>query len=256
MKLSGHYGQNPYKSNMSMSGKDYRKLYRIQDKILVALKPVLSSFYLTGGTALGRFYLNHRFSEDLDFFINNSDTFQSSVKDIEKVLINKFSILKHQSIISDDYARYYAEDENGVLKIEFVNDIAYRCGIPNKYKYGLIDTPLNILTNKLTAIAGRDEPKDVFDICTLAQHYRFNWLEVFREAKNKAIINEIEVEQRIKSFPVIAFLETDWHILPVDIHFVSRAIQIMANDLLLGSDNSVGSGKPAIEEAAVIYGNQ
>ncbi|MCD4795127.1 MAG: nucleotidyl transferase AbiEii/AbiGii toxin family protein [Bacteroidales bacterium] len=27
-------------------------------------------FYLTGGTALVRFYLNHRYSEDLDFFVN------------------------------------------------------------------------------------------------------------------------------------------------------------------------------------------
>jgi hypothetical protein len=27
-------------------------------------------FYLTGGTALGRYYLGHRYSEDLDFFVN------------------------------------------------------------------------------------------------------------------------------------------------------------------------------------------
>ena len=92
-----------------------------------------------------------------------------------------------------------------MLKIEFVNDIAYRCGVPNIYKYGYIDTPLNILTNKLTAIAGRDEPKDIYDIYTLSQHYMFNWLQVFSEAKNKAIINEIDVEKRIKSFPVLLF---------------------------------------------------
>lgn len=28
-------------------------------------------FYLTGGTALSAFYLQHRLSEDLDFFTNN-----------------------------------------------------------------------------------------------------------------------------------------------------------------------------------------
>jgi hypothetical protein len=61
-------------------------------------------------------------------------------------------------------------DGQTALKIEFVNDIAYRCGVPNIYQYGFIDKPLNILTNKLTAIVGRDEPKDVFDICSLAQH--------------------------------------------------------------------------------------
>ncbi len=83
---------------MSTLEKDYRKLYRIQDNILLALKQVLSSFYLTGGTALGRFYLNHQNSEDLDFFINKSAIFNSSIKDIEKVLVNKFNVLKQQSI--------------------------------------------------------------------------------------------------------------------------------------------------------------
>jgi predicted nucleotidyltransferase component of viral defense system len=235
-----------------MSEKDYRKLYRIQDKILLVLKPVLASFYLTGGTALGRFYLNHRFSEDLDFFLNKSDTFHSEVKNIEKVLDNKFSLLKSQSIVYDDYVRYYIEDEGRMLKIEFVNDIAYRCGVPNIYQYGFIDTPLNILTNKLTALVSRDEPKDVFDICSVAQHYMFNWLEVFGEAKNKAIINEIDVEQRIKSFPAPLFQKVDWHISPVDIVAVSNAIQTLADDFLLGADNSLGKNKHSIKEAKVL----
>ena len=235
-----------------MSGKDYRRLYQLQDRVLLALKEVLSSFYLTGGTALGRFYLNHRFSEDLDFFVNKSDTFLSEVKTIEKILANKFSLLINQSIVYDDYIRYYIEDEGMTLKIEFVNDIAYRCGVPNLYQYGLIDTPLNILTNKLTAIVGRDEPKDVFDICILAQNYMFNWLEVFGEAKNKAIINEIDVEQRIKSFPVHLFQKVDWHILPWDINLLTKAIQTIANDFLLGSDNSLGTNKPSIREARVL----
>jgi len=235
-----------------MLEKDYRKLYLTQDKILLALKPVLSSFYLTGGTALGRFYLNHRYSEDLDFFINKSVIFNSLIKDIEKVLINKFHVLKQQSIAYDDFVRYYIEDEKAVLKIDFVNDIAYRCGVPNIFKYGFIDTPLNILTNKLTAIVGRDEPKDVFDIYALALHYKFNWLEIFCEAKNKAIINEIDVEQRIKSFPVLLFQKVDWHILPIDIDPVKKAIQTLANDFFLGVDNSLATNKPAIQDAMVV----
>jgi hypothetical protein len=237
---------------MSILEKDYRKLYHTQDKILLALKQVLSPFYLTGGTALGRFYLNHRFSEDLDFFINKCNTFQSSIKNIEKVLINKFSVLKNESIVYDDFVRYYIEDEGMVLKIEFVNDIAYRCGVPNIYQYGFIDTPLNILTNKLTAIVGRDEPKDVFDIYALSQHYMFNWLDVFGEAKNKAIINEIDVEQRMKSFPVLLFQKVDWHILPFNTDSVNKAIQTIANDFFLGSDNSLGTNCIAIEHAVVI----
>ena len=235
-----------------MSGKDYRKLYNIQDKILLALEPVLSSFYLTGGTALGRFYLNHRFSEDLDFFTNQNNKFHSLIKTIETILVNKFSVLKHQNIVYDDFVRFYVEDDENVLKIEFVNDIAYRVGVPNPYIHGLIDTPLNILTNKLTAIIGRDEPKDVFDIYALAQNYSFNWLDVFNETKNKALINEIDVEQRIKSFPVTLFHKVDWYILPIDYEMVSKSLQTIANDFLLANDNSLGANKPPIKDAVLI----
>lgn len=235
-----------------MSVKDYRKLYRLQDKLLPALKPLLSSFYLTGGTALGRFYLKHRFSEDLDFFTNQNKAFHALIKTIETSLINKFAVLKNLSMVSDDFVRYYVEEDETILKVEFVNDIAYRCGIPNAYKYGLIDTPLNILTNKLTALVGRDEPKYVFDIFTLAEHYQFNWLEVFNEAKNKALINEIDVEQRIQSFPVQHFQLADWIITSFDYEKAANSLQTIANDFFLGLDNSLGKNMLPIKNAIVI----
>ena len=90
---------------------------------------------------------------------------------------------------------------------------------------------------------------DIFDIFSLACHYRFNWMEVFNEVRNKAIINEIDVEQRIKSFPVQLLQKADWHILSVDPDYVKNAIQTMANDFFLGSDNSLGANNPAIEDA-------
>ena len=100
-----------------MSGKDYRKLYQVQDKLLLALKPLLSSFYLTGGIALGRFYLKHRFSEDLDFFTNQNNAFHSLIKAIETSLVNKFSVIKHQSIVYDDFVRFYSKRMKPSLKL-------------------------------------------------------------------------------------------------------------------------------------------
>lgn len=48
---------------------DTKKVYQEQDRILVELKKERPFPYvLSGGTALSRFYLHHRFSEDLDFF--------------------------------------------------------------------------------------------------------------------------------------------------------------------------------------------
>ena len=39
--------------------------------MLGEMQSLKTGFYLTGGTALGRCYLNHRYSDDLDFFVND-----------------------------------------------------------------------------------------------------------------------------------------------------------------------------------------
>ena len=46
------------------------KLYPLQDEVLALLSNEL--FYLTEGTCLSRFYFNHRFSEELDFFFDGN----------------------------------------------------------------------------------------------------------------------------------------------------------------------------------------
>lgn len=232
-----------------MSEKDYTKLYRIQNRVLEALKHDLGQFYLTGGTALGRFYLNHRYSEDLDFFVNSDPAFNKNIILIENKLNSKFSLLRHLTVKYEDFSRYFIEFENSVLKIEFVNDVPYRSGKPLQYKFGYIDTPLNILTNKLTAIVGRDEPKDVFDIYSISRNFSFNWITVFEEAKKKVIINEIDVEQRIKEFPVALMDGADWLMTPLDQHLFFRVISEISNDFILGKENSAGNNRPPIEGA-------
>ena len=46
----------------------YKKLYDLQDRVLGIVFSREHDFYLTGGTALHRFYYNLRYSDDLDFF--------------------------------------------------------------------------------------------------------------------------------------------------------------------------------------------
>jgi predicted nucleotidyltransferase component of viral defense system len=48
----------------------YTKLYAFQDELLKIVRAQNLDFYLTGGTALSRVYLNHRYSDDLDLFVN------------------------------------------------------------------------------------------------------------------------------------------------------------------------------------------
>jgi predicted nucleotidyltransferase component of viral defense system len=71
--------------------KDYNKLYLLQDKFLTWFRLFQLPFYLTGGTALGRFYLNHRYSEDLDFFVNADQYFTRYIDKIKSEITNHFN---------------------------------------------------------------------------------------------------------------------------------------------------------------------
>ncbi|MBS1681024.1 MAG: nucleotidyl transferase AbiEii/AbiGii toxin family protein [Bacteroidetes bacterium] len=55
------------------------KLYPLQDEILRIVESVNSIFYMTGGTVLSRAYLHHRYSDDLDFFVNQKSDFLKEV---------------------------------------------------------------------------------------------------------------------------------------------------------------------------------
>lgn len=135
-------------------------LYPLQDKVF----PLFNStpFYLTGGTALSRGYYNHRFSDDLDYFVNyHSDFRRISEIQIEK-LVKAFE--KTEVDYKGEYF-YRVFIGQGKLKIEMVNDVPSHIGkLVNHPVLGIIDSKENILANKLTAIVDRTLPKDIVDM--------------------------------------------------------------------------------------------
>lgn len=135
-------------------------LYPLQDKAIEAFRG--SPFYLTGGTTLSRGYYNHRFSDDLDYFVNYLSDFQM----LAEVQIEKLQKVFHN--VELDYKGEYfyrifvAERQ---LKIEFVNDVPSHIGTKIDHPVlGVIDSKENILANKITAIVDRSMPKDMADI--------------------------------------------------------------------------------------------
>ncbi len=237
---------------MNSSKKDYNKLYLLQDKFLSWWVTLGLPFYLTGGTALGRFYLNHRFSEDLDFFINANIHYLDYISRLKNKITAHFEVNIQQSLFSDDFTRFFISENDTWLKIELVNDVDYYVGKQAAYKYGHIDTPINILSNKLTAIVGRDEPKDIFDIIQLSLNYSFNWPDIFSHAKQKAVINELDVEQRLVSFPVEWLENVNWLTAPINVEKSRFILNQIADDFLLGKTNSLGKHQPPIENAKPI----
>lgn len=47
-------------------------------------------------------------------------------------------------------------------------------------------------------------------------NFSFNWADIFALSKEKAIINELDVEHRINTFPVNWLENIHWHKTPVD----------------------------------------
>jgi hypothetical protein len=66
------------------------------------------------------------------------------------------------------------------------------------------------------------------------------------------MINEIDVEQRLFTFPVSSLSNADWLIKPIDIGIFEQQIRKIADDFMLGDDNSLGSKKTRIEDAKII----
>jgi len=191
---------------------DYKKLYRLQDKVLAAVFAVESEFYLTGGTCISRFYQEKRYSDDLDFFTNCSPRYNFAVKKIKLTLQKIFQV--DIEIETKNFTRFKIDK---LLQVDFINDITsrYKDAIMTESGY-LIDNIENILSNKLTAVMGRDNPKDIFDIYLIWKYYDFLWLDILESAHEKTGFNDSELIVRLKSFP-IEFLE---HIHVIDNTFL------------------------------------
>ena len=213
-------------------------LYPLQDKVLRIIEKLPVDFYLTGGTALGRAYLFHRYSDDLDFFVNQSSTFEKQVEMIVKSIKNE-NIKTEIAVTGDSFVRIFVHHNEAILKIDFVNDVPYRTGIPVSTElFGRTDAVLNILSNKLTALS-RESAKDVVDIVSIALKYDFNWIEIISEATEKDIwINAVEASKILDSFPPEKLEEIIW-ITPPDINLFMNQLHLLISDLITGQQNSL-----------------
>lgn len=179
---------------------DYKKLYLLQDEILKVIFQEDTEFYLTGGTCLNRFYFEKRYSDDLDLFTNFSDTFAYSVREIIDRITQANYTLEKQ-VDSKDFIRIHIAKNNVLLQVDFVNDRVKQFGNFNHQEGYKLDNLLNILSNKITAVIGRDNPKDVFDICLIAQNISIQWDEILVQAKEKLHFQKEDLLYRLETFP-------------------------------------------------------
>jgi len=213
-------------------------LYPLQDGVLNIISRSDTDFFLTGGTALSRAYYNHRYSDDLDFFLNKSQTYDEQQ---EKIL----ALLREGGFVWDvqenftrttnfTTLRVGCKDSDILLKLDFVNDLVpHFGGIQKTELFCRTDSVRNILSNKLSAIY-RYAPKDVADIWEIARRESINWAEIIREAKQKEAGLEITyVCEIMKSMPQSEFESVAWVKRP-DWEIFCDDVGRIVNDMLAG----------------------
>jgi len=144
-------------------------------------------FFLTGGTALSAFYLQHRLSEDVDFFTEDEGAI-TRVLPIFKDIVAKLRLKLEISRAFRSYIELFMMRETEMLRCDFALDSPYRLGakIFNK-EYGIfIDNSLDISCNKLSALYDRNEAKDFVDIYFIDKEI-MNFEKLVAEAKKKHI---------------------------------------------------------------------
>jgi len=218
------------------------KLYPLQDEVLAAIGKIDTPFYLTGDTNLSRFLLNHRLSDDLDFFVNRSPNFAHEVEQVVKGLTDNGKV--SWGLKDESFCRVFIERDNVKLKLEFVNDVKYRVGLPAKSHSGfLLDTWENILSNKITALS-RSAAKDFIDVLFLSLTFSFNWEEMINHAKQKdAWIAEHEIANFFIKFNMDRLQEVAF---PSSFDFKSikfNYFETLARDAFNGFDNSLVGAK-------------
>jgi len=143
----------------------------LQEKVLVALFNnglAERGYYLTGGTALSEFYLQHRYSDDLDLFTRKSSQLREDFENFRE-LLTSLGFTSSSQTITEEYARFLVspKDQKGNgLKIEFARDAGVMMASPGVHGQVVVDSFEDIAVNKICAILNR-QPSESKDFCDL-----------------------------------------------------------------------------------------
>ena len=225
-----------------------QQLYPLQDKFLKFFNNQNNDqFYLTGGTALSRFYYQHRYSEDLDFFS------VTELKNFREILTKILDTLKEANFsievetISDHFFRIFVKEKETSLKIDFVNEVAFHWGqLKNFPLFACVDNAMNILSNKITCIS-RYEVKDIVDIWALAKGLSFSWRDIMDIANKKAPVDPVEISKIIKTLPREELKLVKWA-FDVNIDEIYFDLQTIAEEILLGHANTLKTETDSIKK--------
>jgi Nucleotidyl transferase AbiEii toxin, Type IV TA system len=148
------------------------KLTALQWRILDILAGIQPPWTLTGGAALAGFHLKHRTTNDLDLFWHGQSQLGALPQEVRGWLIAvglEVNFLQSGSTFS----QLRVGDGQEVCIVDLVAEPIAPTETPERMRIGdisiKVDTPHEILVNKLCALLGRAEIRDLIDVRALLQ---------------------------------------------------------------------------------------
>lgn len=212
----------------------FETLYPLQDAVLQRINALDTGFYLSGGTASSRGYLQHRFSDDLDLFVNDDSRFTLWASRVIEALAHTPGWTVQVTLRETRFVRLTVEQAGIALKIEMINDVPAHIGeIWLHPQLGRLDSAENILANKITALVDRAEPKDFADIWGFCTQMHSSLTSAIANADGKAAgIFPIEVARVLDSASQDDWAAIKWITAPDPAQFV-RDLHALAESLIL-----------------------
>jgi len=123
-------------------------------------------YVLTGGAALAGFHLGHRTTDIVDLFTHDDQAFERGkfvVADIATAIGGTIEVRQD----APGFKRLVLRRRDDGLVIDLVRDGAASTSPPVEFGQIVVDSLAEIMANKLTAIVGRAEERDLIDVMFL-----------------------------------------------------------------------------------------
>lgn len=148
------------------------RLSALQWRVLEVLSGLEPRFALTGGSALIGFYLSHRTTRDLDLIWRRRHLLET-ITDEARAGLRAAGLEVADVQAAGTFHRFRVSDGKDVTLLDLVAEPMDPIQAPREVSLGdtsvLVDTPHEILVNKLVALLGRSELRDLQDIKALVE---------------------------------------------------------------------------------------
>ncbi len=146
------------------------RLSEIQERVLIALAALQPPWTLTGGAALAGFHTKHRETRDLDMFFHGQRSLgDSAIRAIQTLEAAGFSAVSLRT--SATFSQLSVRSGSDTVVVDLVADPTPRAEQPQPTAVGdstiLVETPHQLLVNKLNALLSRSELRDLVDVRAL-----------------------------------------------------------------------------------------